>query len=217
MDIGMKDFTALVFGYYDFRQGKIIIEEELLTRGADLQLPKLSKQIDDIERLLWSDTYGEVKRPIKRVSDHNLIVLSELYRISEGVIKFSPVKKEEIDIMINNLRVLLEKQRIIIHPRCTNLIRHISKAKWSKNKSKSEFTRDAIDGHYDLLSALVYFVRSVDLDKNPYPRQIISEHEYFNRNNRYNYDPHPKAHETSDAQIETFKRIFNVKSPRRSG
>ena len=170
MDLGFKDFTGLLFGYYDFRAAKLIIEDEILFdfKQNDMNLKKLAGMIKQKEELLWtSKLTNEVRKPYLRVSDIDYIVLQELYNASDRTISFTPATKYDKESAINNVRTMFSSKRIIINPRCINLIRHLKNVKW--NKSKTSFARSAENGHYDLVDALIYMVRHTSFTKNPYP------------------------------------------------
>ena len=55
MDIGLKDLTVLLFGYYDFKNDKIIIEDELVVdfKKPDIGIAYLIKEIKAKEKDLW--------------------------------------------------------------------------------------------------------------------------------------------------------------------
>lgn len=170
MDLGFKDFTGLLFAYYDFRAAKLIIEDEILFdfKQSDMNLKKLSGMIKQKEEQLWTNKLtNEVRKPYLRVSDIDYIVLQELFNASDRQISFTPATKYDKESAINNVRTMFSSKRIIINPRCKNLIRHLSNVKW--NKSKSSFARSAENGHYDLVDALIYLVRHTSFTKNPYP------------------------------------------------
>lgn len=206
MDIGFKDYTGLVFAYHDFRHNKVIVEDEILVRGADLQIPTLTKDIIQKETTLWENALTREKLTPKRVSDINYIVTSEIRRESGNLIRFDNANKAEKEVAINNLRVLISQEKIIIHPRCTNLIRHLKNAKWTKG-AKADFARDPDDGHYDLLPALVYLVRAIDFKHNPYPNNIdIPMDDLFIVD-----DVKFKQKYSRDSQMDMFKKIFNLR------
>lgn len=208
MDLGFKDMTVVLFAYYDFRGAKLVIEDEIVLQGNDVQIPKLIEQINKKEEELWTNVYiNEVKRPMVRVSDINYIVTEEISRISGGKIYFVPARKDDKDAAINNLRVMIETKKIIINPRCTTLINHLRGAKWSKKKGAREFARSAGDNsHYDALDALIYLTRHVEYNKNPYPRNFGLN---LNENNGF-YTP---SYYTKPAnnQIEVYQKLFNIK------
>lgn len=171
MDLGFKDLTAVIFGYYDFMKNTIVIEDEIEfnfnKQGSDLK--ELTKQIESTEKKLWQSAItGELKAPQARVSDIDLIAINEIRSHSNGRLSFVPARKDDKESAINNLRVMLTSNRIIINPKCVNLIRHLKNVKWAKNKNT--FERSDVNGHYDFVDALVYFTRAVSYQKNPYPR-----------------------------------------------
>jgi hypothetical protein len=170
MDLGFKDFTVILFAYYDFRASKIIIEDEIVKRGEEVKIPELAEAILAKETALWTNPISnEIKKPHLRVSDINYIVTQEIYRASNGKIAFTATKKDDKDAAINNLRVLLGSKKIIIHPRCQVLIRHLRNVKWPNSNNREKFGRSPDHGHYDAVSAAIYLCRNIEFNKNPYP------------------------------------------------
>lgn len=172
MDLGAIDLTAVVFGYYDFRSHKIIIEDELEADFSkkDMNIGKLTDLILAKEAALWTNPLtNEVKKPYMRTSDINLIVTQEIAVKSQNRIFFTPTKKDDKEAAINNMRALLGSGKIIINPRCKHLIRHLDNVKWASAKNKQTFGRSPDNGHYDFVDALIYFTRVVHYGKNPYP------------------------------------------------
>jgi hypothetical protein len=206
MDLGFKDATGILFGYYDFRSGKVIIEDEILLKGEEIKLPELSERILKKEEELWTDLYsGETRRPYLRISDINYIVTSELNRISGGKLSFTIPRKDDKDAAINELRVMLANKKIIIHPRCVNLRRHLRNVKWKSSNNKTVFARSPDDSHYDLVDACQYLIRMISYNKNPYP----SDYQLDLRNMHIN---NPKQFDSASSQMDVYKKIFNVKS-----
>jgi hypothetical protein len=172
MDLGYTDMTVVVFGYYDFRAAKVIIEDELVMQGSekDFSIKKLTEEIQKRENSLWTNVLtGEVKKPYQRVSDINHIVTNEILKNSNYQVNFQPAKKDDNDAAINNLRAMIGAKKVIINPRCVTLIRHLKNAKWKSANNKKEFARSPDDGHYDAVDALKYLLRHVVYSKNPYP------------------------------------------------
>ena len=204
MDWGGKDLTVALFGYYDFRSDKIIIEDEIVLKGDELRLDKFAKDIEVKEAQLWTNIYtNEVKRHYLRVSDINYIAINEIRHHSGNKIDFITAKKDDKDAAINNLRVLLSSKKIIIHPRCQTLIRHLKNAKWSKTQNKTLFARSPDDGHYDACDALNYMVRHIVFSRNPYPASYdLNTKDLFVRN--------PNKFQGSD--IDLYKKIFRIKN-----
>lgn len=217
MDLGGKDLTGVVFGYYDFRAGKLIIEDEIVLnfQQPDNNIKKLVTQIKEKEEKLWTNKIsGEVKKPTLRVSDLNPIVINEIASLSletfgrDHTIYFSNPPKDDKESAINKVRMMLSAQQIIINPRCENLVKHLRNVKWSSS-SKLTFARSPVYFHYDLFDALIYMVRSIDFNKNPYPHSygynlkdlhVSNPQQYYNPNQ-------------GSTQVEVFKKMFNTNNP----
>lgn len=71
---------------------------------------------------------------------------------------FLPTRKDDKQLAVDELDVMVRRGKLRIHPRCTNLIREMYSTVW--NASRTEWERTA-DGHGDLLDALVYVLRNV--------------------------------------------------------
>lgn len=168
MDVGARDLTVVLFAYIDFKEGKLIIEDEYTITGKDFTTEKLAKEIKLKEKLRFSDPFtSELVEPHKRVSDNNLLLLQDLRSVYG--INFRPTDKAEADAALNNMRILLGNKKIIIHPRCKTLIAHLSTGYWNKQKTKFARSGNRGDGHFDAIDSLKYLVRNVDFNKNPYP------------------------------------------------
>jgi hypothetical protein len=200
MDLGVKDLTAVVFGYYDFLNDKIIIEDELEIDGKKMNTDYLGKNIQRIEDELWGDLItGLVIDQPKRVCDINeqvaRIDLQRLYNL-----KFLSAPKDDKDSAINMLRVLIENEKIIINPKCKKLIFHLENATW--NKSRTSFERSKVAGHYDFVDALIYMLRVVKRNKNPFKAEASE----YNHNVMFNGRKQPESTGTT-----IVKKIFNRK------
>lgn len=177
-DIGFKDFTAVLFGYLDFKNAKFIIEDELIVNKITTK--ELADKIKEKENhLLFDPIIQDMKQPHLRVCDNNLFVINDLQRLHG--ITFLPTAKDDLEAAVNNTRILVGGKQIIINPRCTTLIRHIKNGNWKKSDKKRQFARSSDDGHYDALAALIYMVRNIDWNRSPYP----AGYEYRNMPSRY--------------------------------
>jgi hypothetical protein len=209
MDLGGKDLTAVLFGYYDFLKRKLVIEDEIIMdfnkQGNNLE--KLTKEIMDKEKELFYDPQiNELRKPYIRVSDINPIVVQEISKYSRNELYFGNAKKDDKDSAINHLRYLLGARQIIINPRCKTLLLHLQNVRWNSPTNKEKFARSPDYGHYDAVDALKYMVRSVRFEKNPYPPHWnvqtqdlhVANPEKFNNENPY----------------EIYKQIFGQKKKR---
>jgi hypothetical protein len=168
-------------------------------------------KIREIEYNLWfNHLTNEQKRPTKRVSDIDYIVLNEIRRISNNEIRFDATKKDNNEAAINTIRVLLAKKQIIIHPRCKTLLRHLKNVKWKSPNSKDKFARSPDDGHYDAVDALKYFVRSINYNKNPYPETYNNElYQYYAPEVRNHDSFNPVAQKEDKSSV--YKAIFGIR------
>ena len=208
MDLGFKDLTVVLFGYYDFRADKVIIQDEICLKGTDLQLPNLIKDIKAKENTLWYNILtNEVITPKVRVSDINYIVTQEIARASNGEITFQAAKKDDNEAAINKLRVLLQSKKIIIHPKCVNLIRHLRNVRWDKGRTKAGFARSPDEGHYDAVDALKYLIRHVNFNSNPYPWDYNSD---LRRQDVFVNKPENFGKSTTN-NVDIYKKIFGLK------
>jgi hypothetical protein len=164
-DIGFKDFTVFLFAYYDFKMGKIIIEDELVMNGKSMTTDALADAIKKKEKLNFTNNITkEQQKPYLRVSDNNLILINDL-QVLHGL-TINPTAKDDSVAALNNMKILLRQERVIINPRCKTLINHLEFATWNKNQTS--YAR--FEGHhYDAVDAIKYLCRAVQQNKNPYP------------------------------------------------
>lgn len=180
MDIGHIDFTFVLFAYYDFSNAVIVIEDELCINGPTMTTESLSNDIKNKEKTLWyNKKTAQYDEPLIRVSDNNLIMINDLIRLHKLV--FIPTQKDNKEAQISQLRILIQNRQVIINPRCKILIEHLKHATW--DKSRKDFKRSEAYGHYDGIDALVYLVRNIDRNRNPYPKGYkfanLSRDEWF--------------------------------------
>ena len=167
MDIGFRDLTVTLLAYYDFRKGKLIIEDELIVKGDKFLTHIYAKDLREKESKLWiNPRTREPKDPYLRVADNNnLILLNDLQ--TQHRLTFMAIAKDNSDAALNNMRMMLRQERIIINPRCVTLINHLKNAIW--NKARNSYVRSADSGHFDAVDSLKYLCRGVQMNKNPYP------------------------------------------------
>ena len=160
-DLGLNDFTALVFGYYNFHTDTLVIQDELVVQG------KNSKEIVEaakaIEKRLWNG-----KPPYLRVSDNEL---QQLYDMSSLFgYEMVPTRKDDKLSAINQLRDRFVRGKIKIHPRCEVLRFQLKVGLW--NDARTNYLRSSITsslGHLDAVDSLIYLSRNINTHKNPTP------------------------------------------------
>lgn len=165
MDIGGADLTVVLFGFYDFLSAKLVIQDELVFNRKILS-DEIAFAVKTKEQELWGDGTGYVKPPYLRVADNNNIILINDLGVKHGLY-FMPTLKDNKVAELNNMRMMLKQERILIDPKCRVLISHLQGATW--NKARTSYTRSADKGHFDSLDSLVYMCRNLNTNKNPYP------------------------------------------------
>jgi hypothetical protein len=157
---GKKHKTGALFAYYDFGRAKLVIENEFLIPGHETTTRRIAEEVVTAEEEVG---YSIITR---RVGDNNNpILLRDLG--TEFNLHFMPTTKEELNAMVNKVRLWFLSDRIEIHPRCAKLIGALKAGIW--NLQRTEFAESDAHGHFDLIAALVYLVRNVPEHDNPVP------------------------------------------------
>lgn len=188
IDLGYVDNTGILFGYYDFAAGKIVIEDEiLLNKTTSGDIVKICKSK---EEELW----GKDREVKHRVVDGNAMQIADF----NSMHRFKCYGPEKTDLIanVNRVRIDINDRRMFIHPRCSNLIAQVKHATWDKSKTK--FSRSSDAGHWDLVAALIYFIKHIDRVTNPIPPGLGY--------NVYDHFGYPRKHKTT--HLEAFKNMF---------
>jgi hypothetical protein len=171
MDIGTKDLTAILFGYYDFKRAKLCIEREFVINGPQMTTPMIAKGVKDIEKELWNDNAER-----KRISDNNnLLLLQDLGFLHDC--HFIPTSKDNLEAMVNEMRLWFQNNRVEIDPSCTMLIESVKFGFW--NEQRTNWGRSKTLGHFDCLAALMYLIRNIDQVTNPIPLKLTFDQVCF--------------------------------------
>ncbi len=161
MDLGRKDHTALVFGYYDFQRAIFYVQDELTMHGPDWTTVTLKERITAKERELW----GEAK-PFRRISDNNNPhLIQDLNSLHD--IHFNETNKESLEAMVNEVRIMVGNGQIVVDPKCKMTIGCLKFGIW--DKKRKEFSRSKVYGHFDHFASLVYLIRNLAKNVNPIP------------------------------------------------
>lgn len=188
IDFGFKDKTGVTFGFYDFNRAKACVNLDLkfdfMETGNTLKV--LSDKILEIEKTI----FGE-HRPV-RYADGDLIVLQELSSYGCYV---APVIKDDLEAQVNQIRTDAIQKRFEISPNAVHTIRELKHGVW--NKRRTDFQRTEGLGHLDNLASFMYFLRHIDRQSNPYPKDYK-----FNYHEQYKSQPF-EGHELT--------KIFNFR------
>lgn len=157
IDLGYLDYTGVLFGYYHFLLGKIVIEAEILVNKMTSK--NIVEMVTAKERELWGNI------PVTRVVDGTALVIADMNETHHFNCRLP--EKADLTANVNRVRIDLDQKRLIFHPSCTNTISQVRYAIWNTNRNG--FARSSSGGHFDLAAALIYLCKSVDRISNPIP------------------------------------------------
>ena len=159
LDIGYRDFTAWIMGYYDFANAQLVIEHEFALRENEFTTERLAEGVKENEEI-----YNKLNTTrFRRIADNNnLNLLADLSRLHK--LPFGPVQKNaksgrtthNKEWMVNQARQWVKDGKLVIHPRCKMLIASLEFGIWKAGHS--EFAKSEKLGHYDFLDALIYLI-----------------------------------------------------------
>ena len=209
-DPAVVDLTGILYGYWDFQKQKLIIIDETILGGEgqrSLTTDDIAHAIKRKESINFRNNLtGEVYTPYMRIIDNNLPLLVNDLNAKHDLM-FRTTKKDNKEDKVNQVRMMMKRGEIAIHPRCVNLIEHIRTARWTVNRK--EFARNkgnpskGIKGnHSDLLDALVYLVRNLQPQKNPFPSGYFDLHGEGIFGSRVN--------KKEDKNLKFMKKIMNI-------
>jgi len=194
MDLGVRDKTAALFAVYDFLEAKLFILDEMVMAGPEMTTDKLAIAIADKEK----DSFGGAE-VYRRVADNNNLLLLQDLTTLHGL-TFSPTTKGSLEAMINRLRLWVKQGKIVISPKCTELIGCLETGIWKKNRK--EFDRSPLYGHFDALAGLMYLVRNVRENVNPIPA-------LYNLSQDSHFIEEKETYETTQ-NISMIKKMFRL-------
>jgi hypothetical protein len=186
IDFGYEDFHGVLFAYYDFVKGKLVVIDEILVKGKDCNSEQLSKLIKNKERVLWQNEFGEPIPVYRRVADDDMVTIKDLNELHNLYV--IPTKKDQKQAAVNELRVRLVGGYVEINPRCEKLITQLESGIWANYRDgslKTTFARTRDSGHFDLLDAFIYLVRNVDWQARPKNLTTFDADNNFSSNNQY--------------------------------
>lgn len=200
LDLGWADFTVVLWMYWDFKNAQLVVEDEYFVRGPNMTTDFLVGSIKDKENFLLSMDGGR-KIVDNRVADvNNPLILSDISRLHNMHFYFP--SKDRIEVMVNQLRMLVRKGGLRVHPRCELLLRTLKGAMW--DDKHEGFAESEELGHADAIAALIYGARAINSQRNPIPQH---------------YKISPLTHFIPADQIQTneqnaFQKAFGLKAPK---
>ena len=155
---GSRDCTSALLGCYDFEKKKLLIWDEVFAKPQTTTV-EIIRQIIEMEAF---DSFG----PVSRSADMPGLISVDLNQTMQ--FSCQQTLKDDASGALQAVRSAFYNNEIIIHPRCTMLIKTLNMGKW--NKSRTDYQRTEDLGHCDAIDALIYFLRNMD-KKDPKPNK----------------------------------------------
>lgn len=179
MDQGWTDKSVCLFGYVRHqknKQSQLVVMDEISMQAPEQTTDLLATRIKEKEKELF-ETY-EVKR---RIADNNTPSLLQDFTLRHQLYFYPVESKTYLDVMVSDVREVVREGRLLVSPKCLQLLGCLRNGVWTKTKSGArgkEFDRSKAYGHYDGFAAVMYGVRSVDLETNPLPPEYRHNEEH---------------------------------------
>lgn len=168
-DAGAKDYCHILFGYVDFNEQKLIIQDEIWVHYKSTG--EITEMLLEHMDHLWPNCPNKphifadatLQQLIDFQTDHGLTV--------------EPAMKHDKDATLATLRTNIQEEKIIIDPKCSRLIYQLENGVW--NEERTKWLRSSELGHCDGVAALGYFVRMARWRKNPWPKGVYDPRSTF--------------------------------------
>ena len=154
------DKTACLFARYLFKEAKAYVERELVLEKPNFTTERLA---GDIKRICKELGYQKIYRAA--ADNNNPILIADLNSLHS--LNFFPTLKDDLEAQVNDLRLWVGSGRLVVHPRCKELIGCLKYGVWNDKRTAFEHSKNF--GHFDALAALMYLVRNIDRTYNPIP------------------------------------------------
>lgn len=177
LDIGTRDLTVALFGYWDFENARLVIQDEMVLADKSVTTENIALGIQATEKKLWG-----ARPPYKRFSDNEPLLLRDLKRLHDLDLRVTA--KDNKEAQVNQLNIMVNNGSIVINPSCKTLISHLKYGVW--NKTRSEFARSKTLGHSDAIDALIYLLRNVKRNRNPVPADFHHPGSFVNHGGSLN-------------------------------
>jgi hypothetical protein len=199
LDLGLVDLTHCLFGFWDFDNARLVIEDELV--GQYMRTAEFAELCKAKEKAIWGEIeyFGAPpilpngktahnRCPWARYSDNEA---QQLYDLAGMGLSFAPAIKTDKEAAINRLRQLFATGKILIHPRCARLLHQIRVGIW--NERRTDYERLPGAGHLDGIDALVYMARMIDRNRNPNPPMLGIARATHHWTDNKKHEKHPMA------------------------
>lgn len=174
MDFGWSDRTGVLFGWVDYENGLLFIQDELFvnyktpTEVAEMIMEKLERIVPQgIDNLAVEPLFTCDLRPDQ---------MNEMRKQSNLPFKYA--KKHDKEASITSLRQKITTSRIVVNPECKDLILQLDTGTW-KNAERTVWDRTDHMGHLDLIDALIYMNRVVPWNTDFTPATVVDTRHMF--------------------------------------
>lgn len=161
-----KDFFAATFCILDFAAQRLGVLREYVSRKKPTD--EIHAELIEIEKELgWHENRVDGPPSIRRLMENSNPQQRRDFAAkgyATGLVPKSPGK----GVLVVPLKNALHAGRVVVDPRCENLIAQLLHGIWT-DTTKADFKRGDKQGHLDLLDALATGIRMVDWKKNPAP------------------------------------------------
>ena len=177
LDQGWSDNSVCGFATVEWVKKKsvLVLRDEVSMKSPEQTTDHLAETIIKKELEVFDAQALDASPVTKRIADNNTPSLLQDFNLRHKLY-FSPVEsKTYLDVMVSDVRELVKEGRILISPKCAQVIGCLKNGVWTKTKGGArgkEFSRSKTYGHYDGFAMLMYLVRSVDMLKNPLPPEF---------------------------------------------
>jgi hypothetical protein len=159
-DLGyVNDLSAFCLAGYDHNIGKVVVIDELVfpaTTPSSVMVAKIQEVWGSYNATYIVDIQGNTR-----------IDMSGL-----GLSTCAPIK-DKFDSTITYIRNQFYNDKLVINPKCKQLIETLRSATFNRNKT--DFQRTSTLGHADSLMSLVYLLRSIDTTTDLRPKKLTAD------------------------------------------
>lgn len=167
------DANVTLFAYYDYKQGILVVEDEVWCSGDITTRDIATGIINKKKELGYDKTYLQL-------SDNSDVKLIRDLGQKEYNLGFAPIENKGFkSTQISNLKDLLRVGRIMINPKCKFLIGCLTNVIWDTDKNDKpidKFAKSNVWFHFDAVDALSYLCLNLNLTTNPIPVEYKATH-----------------------------------------
>ena len=169
MDLGFRDLTVALFGYWDYPHARLVIQDELTWNDKRATTDNIANDIKEKEAFLWGN-----RPPFGRFCDNDPRFIEDIKKMHD--LRFKRTDKDNKEAQVNQLNILVSDGKLFIDPRCKTLIKQLRYGLWKENRR--EFQRNKELGHCDAVDALLYLLRNINKSRNPMPQNLYASSHY---------------------------------------